>query len=104
MSDVPEKVDEILSELGIYVPSEASGEVMEIYERMLSGHCASCGRELGATTFITLGQPEGLERVMALMVFCGGACMTDMQITGWLQEVYDDIVDRVKFRGGGGGN
>lgn len=118
---IPDQIEELLEHHGIHVPLEVKAELDkgkiegagEIYHRMLTGCCATCGSALGATTMIVMGAPyvDGeTPETHVVMVFCGGACLQDMQITGWLQEVYDDINQRIQFRGGmgdraeGGGN
>lgn len=110
---IPTQIEELLEQYGVHVPSEIQKELEEgningageVYHRMLTGCCATCGSELGDTTMIVMGAPyvDGQRpETHIVMVFCGGACLQDMQITGWLQEVYDDINQRIQFRGGMG--
>lgn len=115
MSEVPAVLEGLLSEHGIFVPEEIkeamdagkTDEVVEVFQRMLNGCCAMCGAEVGATTLIVMGMPyrDGeVTETHVVMVFCGGQCMQDMQVTGWLNEAYDNIKQQVEFRGGVGGN
>lgn len=95
--DVDENIRTLIEQVGINVPDEFKepGEE-DLYQRMLDGRCATCGGELGASTLVTLSR----EGIVAL--FCQGACWTDMQVMGWLGEHYDDIQQKIEFRGGAG--
>lgn len=103
---VPDDLDEIIEQLGIYVPEDVDREspTYSIFEAALNGHCMTCGAELGETTFAVIGRPTGLDKTVCIMVFCGGACLTDMQVLGWIQQTHDDIRQQIEFRGGHGGN
>ena len=114
MSDeVPAKLDEIISEIGIFVPEETlkrlqadeaiQGSMDEMYQHGLEGKCMTCGRNLGRTTLATIGAPhvDGEEdETFVIMVFCSGQCLMDMQVMGWIQTAHDDIVQAIQFRGG----
>lgn len=99
-NEIPERLDEIIDELGVFVPPDENPASAVVFERMLDGHCATCGAELGENTFAIIGQPIGTDKVMAVMLFCGGACMSDMQVLGWMQTEHDGMVQAIKFRGG----
>lgn len=95
--DVPEGVKTILDAVDLVdLGSNATEHEQHMYERIENGHCMLCNAELGSTTTLIINA-RGV-----LMVFCGGACFSDMQVMGWLMEKYDDLVDQVKFRGGEG--
>jgi hypothetical protein len=66
--------------------------VQEILDRMLDGKCGTCGNDLEEHSMVCV-TANGIA-----MVFCSGVCMTDMQVIGFLEELHDDIVDRIKFR------
>lgn len=68
----------------------------EMWDRFDQGRCQACNAKLGTSTTIIL-QDSGIAGC-----FCSGVCMTDMANIGWLQEAHDDIVDKMKFRGGNG--
>lgn len=112
MSDVPEndkgeipaRIDELITEFGIYVPSDAEGEMLQIYENMQNGRCATCEATVGEEAWVVLQKPKALADPVVIMIFCGGACATDMQVMGFLGQTYDDIKQQVEFRGGQGGN
>lgn len=114
---IPEEVEELLEDKGIFVPNDVrevvdgdeaeAGSVPYIYQRALKGYCMCCDGELGKDTLIVVGAPftdAVVEETHVVLVFCSGACMTDMHVKGWLQQKYDDIQQQVEFRGGAGGN
>jgi hypothetical protein len=77
------------------IPDELEdAETLQVYERIANGCCMTCGGELGHNTMVTVCQ------VGIVLVYCGGACYTDMQVMHWLSEMYDDMVSKIKFRGG----
>lgn len=89
-------VREALTALPFWYPDEAVDDDNEIYARALRGHCMTCDGQLKDLTMLCLNQ-AGI-----VMIYCSGACYTDMQVTGWLEEKYEDLVDTIKFRGGRG--
>jgi hypothetical protein len=90
---LPANMQAVLEGIPFVVPADE--DEARIYARGQTGHCMTCNAELGDDTMIVLAS-TGL-----LFVACGGACLTDMQVIGWLQEQFKDISDRVQFRGGG---
>lgn len=92
--EIPEQTVDTLKAIPLWVPDDMQAEEAEVYDRALKGHCMTCGGPLGLTTMVTVNQ-AGI-----VMLHCGGACYTDQQVLGWLQEHYDDMVERLKFRGG----
>jgi len=111
--EVPEKLDEVVSDVGIYVPEEnlkrihagqiIEGSMDEMYQNALNGMCMTCGRTLGRTSLATIGAPhvDGEEdETYIIMIFCSGQCHMDMQVMGWIQTAHDDIVQAIQFRGG----
>lgn len=104
---VPEAVDETIQQFGIFIPpnkDKLPSAEQEIFDNALAGRCMTCSAECGATTFAVIGQPPGLSEPAVIMLFCGGPCLTDMQVMGWLQEAHADVNQRIAFRGGHGGN
>lgn len=93
-NEMPELLEEICQQIGIHVPEHLSKDERPLYARMLNRQCVTCGAALGSRSMLVVNA------LGVVMVFCGGACYTDMQVQGWLQETYDDIVDKIKFRGG----
>lgn len=93
--NVPDNVVELVEAIGLFIPDEMTSEEQEIYNRGVQGQCMTCGAELADTTMIVLN------RAGVVMMYCGGACYSDMQVMGWLIEQHGDIVSAVKFRAGG---
>lgn len=94
--DMPEAIADLFRTIPLWVPESEEDEERVVYQRAKRGHCMTCDAHLGPTTMLTL-TAGGIA-----MMFCGGACYTDMQVMGWLEEQYSDMVDAVKFRGGAG--
>lgn len=92
---LPEGLEAIITGLGVYVPDHLSKEARVHYARMLNSQCLACASELGSSTVVTINA------LGVILIFCSPVCMTDYHVQGWLQEVYDDLVDKIKFRGGG---
>lgn len=99
LSKVPEHIASLLELNGIFVPDGVSKATRaEIYTPMLNGQCMACKAELGENTMMVLTR-HGIT-----MLFCGGSCLSDYNIMGWLSTQYDDIIQQLTFRGGNGGN
>jgi hypothetical protein len=97
--DIPEHIAQLLEDNGIFVPEGVSRATREeIYTPMLNGRCMACKGELARDTIIVITK-HGIT-----MVFCGGACLSDYNVVGWLSTTYDDIMQQMNFRGGQGGN
>lgn len=94
--NVPESLKETIESIGLFVPDELQGDEQQIYHRAVVGRCMTCEAELGETMMACINQAG------VVMMFCSGACYSDMQVMGYLQEQHEDIVDKVKFRGGQG--
>jgi hypothetical protein len=86
----------LIDHVGVYIPDDVDEDVREVLKRGLDGHCMACNGELGSNVVAVVKQ----EGVIAL--YCGGACLTDHQIVGYLEEQHDDVVEAIKFRGGAG--
>ena len=56
----------------------------------------TCIGDLGENTMLVVNQ------LGVVQVVCCGACLTDMQVTGWMQQTYEEIITKIKFRGGRG--
>jgi hypothetical protein len=80
----------------LWMPDDPEKVENLVYQRVLHGHCMACDGVLGVTTMVTVA-PGGI-----VMIHCSGACYSDQQVMGWLEEQYSDMVDKVKFRGGQG--
>lgn len=93
---IPDSVWSVLEDIPFYVDDTADEGVMIVYERAKQGHCMCCDGPLGELTML------GLNMAGIVLIFCCGACHTDMQVTGWIEEQYEDIVQKIKFRGGHG--
>jgi hypothetical protein len=85
----------MLSTIPIFMPDEVDGdeEMMKVIARGGSGLCMLCTKPLGKDTLLVIGA-DGIR-----MVFCSGACLSDQQTVGFLEELHDDIVEQIKFRG-----
>lgn len=96
-ADVPEAVRDVFEHFGeVHVPETLPKEVQEVYERGLEGNCMMCGAELGAETIVLVNI------VGICQVYCSHKCDQDMNVMGWINEQYDDLKERVEFRGRGG--
>lgn len=92
--DVPDAVRDTVSSLGgIYVPDNLPRPVREIYERAGQGRCMTCGIRVGEEAVVSVNA------LGAIHLFCGHVCNTDMMVKGYLEEQYDDISQRIEFRG-----
>jgi hypothetical protein len=90
---VPGNLRDLVENIGLWVPDKPAQEEIEVYDRAINGQCMTCSAELGDTTMLTLN------RAGVIMIYCGGACYTDQQVVGWMMEQYDDMVQKIKFRG-----
>lgn len=91
---VPANVASLIEHVGIIESEGLEDDVNELVDRGRAGCCMTCGTELGSDIILVVNK----RGVVGL--YCGGACLSDMGIMGWLEEQYQDVVDRVKFRGG----
>lgn len=96
--DIPDGVMDMMQSIPFWMPNEEDmnpGDGQRaVYDRVMKGHCMTCDGELGEHTMITVAS-GGI-----VMIYCGGACYTDMQVLGWLEEQYGDMVEKIRFRGG----
>ena len=96
-ADVPEAVREVFEHFeDVHVPENLPKEVRSVYERGLAGRCMMCGGRLGEET-IVLVNVVGINQV-----YCSHKCDQDMNVMGYLTQEYDDLKERVEFRGAGG--
>lgn len=93
-SQVPEHMREWLTEMPTLNPHDNTDATQPMWDRFDDGRCMCCAGVLAGRTTVVVN-PAGLAAV-----FCCGVCATDMANVGWLQESHDDIIDRIKFRGG----
>jgi hypothetical protein len=91
---IPDNLRGVMKDIPLDVPGDP--EQKEIYARVADGLCMTCEGPLGDNTMLIVSS-RGI-----VFVSCGGACLTDMQVLGWLQEQHEDISQKVDFRGGGG--
>jgi hypothetical protein len=94
VDELPENLDALMRDVPFFLPEDADEQTMLVVKRGAQGLCCMCSKPLGKNTLLMLGA-DGIK-----MAFCSGACLVDMQLVGWLQMIYDDIVQQVKFRGG----
>lgn len=91
--DVPEKVQEVVREQGLFVPTEGiDDESMVIYTRMIEGHCMHCESPIGDTSALIVN------KLGVVMMFCGQVCLQDFFNMHWMMEQYDDFVSAARFR------
>ena len=95
---VPINVAKILDEFGIFVPDfvREDPDTYEQFQMAQQGFCMTCHGSLGPSTMV-IAIEQGV-----VGLFCGGACLQDMQVLGFLNEQTSDITDNIKFRGGQG--
>lgn len=94
LQELPTIVRDTLDHVELWIPDDPEQEENEVYNRAKRGHCMTCDGELKQLTMLCINQ-AGI-----VMIFCCGQCYTDMQVTGFLEEQYQDLVDAIKFRGG----
>lgn len=94
--DVPENMRDWLKTMPTRKPEAYEEGVTERWQWFEEGKCMCCSQKLGAHTTVIVN-PGGLAGV-----FCTGVCATDIANLGFVQELYDDIQERIKFRGGSG--
>lgn len=94
LDDIPDIIARLCNEYGIYVPSNVTmATYNEVYAPMLNGRCLACHSPLAENTMAILTK-HGVT-----MLFCGGQCVTDYNVMGWLSEQYDDMKQAMEFRG-----
>jgi hypothetical protein len=96
LAGVPKHMRDWMKNMPTVRPDEYEAGISEMWERFDEGLCMSCGGQLKSHVTLVV-TPIGI-----VAAFCSGVCATDMAIIGWLQEQHDDLIDRLKFRGGGG--
>lgn len=92
---VPESVRSAFEHFGeVHIPEGKIAKAMrEIYEWGNKGKCMLCHKPLGEETIVKINV-VGIDQV-----YCSHLCDTDMQLLGWLSQQYDDVKERVDFRG-----
>lgn len=89
--EVPQMIADLMEAIPLFIP-EDDEDVKALVEKGLEGKCMTCGGGLGNTTMLVINK-HGI-----IMVFCGGACLTDMQVVSWIQEKHDDMIQAIQFR------
>lgn len=90
---VPENVQSVVRDHGIFVPTEGiSDEAMVVYTRMLEGECMHCASRVEEQVTAILNH------LGVVMLFCSQVCLQDFFNLHWMMEQYDDLVDSAKFR------
>jgi len=89
---VPAKVKQI-AELAGLLDELADEDTEEMYNATREGRCMTCGGDLGETALLLIN------KLGVGAAYCGGPCLQDLAIMGWLGEQHDDIRDRIEFRG-----
>jgi hypothetical protein len=92
---VPSNLRSLIEHVG-FVDKQLETDEAEMYAPLTRGRCMTCKAQLGEQTvlFVTV---NGI-----VAGYCGGACVQDLAVIGWLQEQFDDIQDSINFRGGRG--
>ncbi len=94
---VPAEMVEFIGEVGL-LGIDADTPEAALYRAQLEGKCATCQGVVGREAmFLVQGG-------VVCGIFCGGQCMVDMQLIGWMQEQHDDIVQAIQFRGNNRGD
>jgi hypothetical protein len=95
---VPDEIRETIEfhQGDLMVPDDVDVGTLKLYQMASEGKCMTCHSTLGQDTML------GVNRHGIVLIFCCGPCYTDMQIMGWLQEHYDDMIQSIQFRGGRG--
>jgi len=93
-AEVPVELQTLFLDPGIIATDDLDADANEITAHMRAGTCMTCQATLGSSTVLIVNK-KGIGAA-----YCGGACLQDMAVLGWLQEETSDIVDRVQFRGG----
>ena len=93
---VADSLKMLVDGVGLIEEEFADGDLEHVYQRLRAGTCMTCESELGEDTVLFVSR-RGI-----VGGYCGGACMQDIAVMGWLQEQFDDIQDGIKFRGGKG--
>jgi len=91
---VPDAVRDVANHFGdLHVPEDLHKEVRTIYMLGAAGKCMMCGRPVAEEALIVVNT-LGINQL-----WCSHKCMQDMNVMGWLQQMYDDIKEAVEFRG-----
>jgi hypothetical protein len=96
-NELPSNMQSLIEHVGIWHPEDTSeefpsDEIALIYGRRDQGLCMLCESPLGEDSIFCINA-MGIQ-----LMFCSPMCMQDMSTMQWLMEMYDDIVDKVKFR------
>lgn len=94
--DVPEEIRTLLTTVPWNEPpsSDEDDQTHQLWLQVHNGCCMTCGGPLKHHTILVINH------LGVCAAYCTGVCLTDMGVIGWLQEQHDDVVDKVKFRGG----
>lgn len=92
---VPENVREVFEHFGdVHIPEgKIAKELRAIYELGNQGKCMLCEGPLGEETIVKINV-VGIDQV-----YCSHKCDSDMVLLGYLSQQYDDVKERVEFRG-----
>lgn len=90
---VPDKVRELAEAAGL-LDELADPDTEAMYNKTRLGICMTCNSELGDNAMLLINQ-SGLGAA-----YCGGPCLQDLALVGWLGEQHDDVIQRIDFRGG----
>jgi hypothetical protein len=93
--EVPDVLNQVVDQLGVFVPDHATAATRPIYARMLNRQCMACGSELKANTILMVSA------LGVVGIFCGGTCENDWQVLGYLREQHDDLLEKIELRGKG---
>lgn len=77
-------------------PDDSPPVILEVFHRPIHNKCMHCEGQLEGETSVVANE-SGI-----LAVFCSTACLQDINVIGWIEEVHDDLKSAAKFRGGSG--
>jgi hypothetical protein len=89
---VPANIISLVEAVGIPDAPEQEDDVRELMERFAYGNCMTCGAKMGKDTAAIVNK-RGV-----VGMYCGGPCLQDMGILGYLEEQHGDVIDRIRFR------
>ena len=91
---LPYNLQKLVKAVGFpFLSSELDDEEREIYELIRHGRCMTCKKVLGRNAnFI-------VSRYGIVGGYCSGVCHSDMAVMGFLQETFEDMHQKIEFRG-----
>jgi hypothetical protein len=90
---VSEQMKSLVDQVGV-IGELANEDAEETFAPCREGRCLACHAPVGDTAMFIITD-HGI-----VGVYCGGACLQDIALVGWLQEELQDVTTRIHFRGG----